>query len=95
MALELKDAVQLAKSYVKDLYQGESVAGIGLDEVTHDDKGFRWLVTIGFYRTDDGSNALNLYSPKHRHYKRVVIDDSDNPDQAGKVLAIENRAISA
>lgn len=94
MAVELKQAVGIAKAFVIDLYQGEAVSGIGLDEVIHDDKLERWLVTIGFYRTDDGSNFLNLNLPKYRHYKRVVIDDSGDSSKAGRVLAVENRAVA-
>lgn len=94
MTLELKEAVGIAKAFVVEVFKGEAINGIGLDEVTHDDKLGRWLVTIGFYRTDDGNNLLNLTAPKYRHYKRVVIDDSEDHFKAGRVLAVENRAVA-
>ena len=95
MTVELKEAVKIAKDFMADLYKGEAVSGIGLDEVVHDDSKHRWLVTVGFYRTDDGgTNLLNLHAPKYRHYKRVIVDDSDSA-KARSVLAVENRAVAS
>jgi hypothetical protein len=94
--MDVKEVVDLAKSYVKDLFVGEAIFDLGLEEVEFDEKGRRWNVTIGFSRPWDkpvygtvgeklAALAERTTSPR-RSYKVVRIDDV-----SGRVLALKNR----
>ena len=95
MTIEVKQAVKIAKDYIADLYSEESIADIGLEEVLKDDSGAKWLVTIGFYRQDEGDAANKFLKLRNRQYKRVEIDDSPNSVEPGKVLSVKNRLSQA
>jgi len=81
----VKDAVQIAKSYVGDLFSSEHIKDIGLEEVKKD--GDLWLVTIGFLRPWDEPRSViqQIQSPLKRTYKKVFIKDA-----SGEVVQIEN-----
>ena len=48
--MDVKQAVQKAKEYLADLYEGEEVEFVGLEEVEFDEEADQWKVTIGFSR---------------------------------------------
>ncbi len=89
MAIEVKEAVKLAKQYIADLYDGESVTEIGLEEVKRDEDKGQWLVTIGFFRSLDEEAGKGVFRQRNRLYKQVVIADPILFEPP-KVLAVNN-----
>lgn len=89
MAIEVKEAVKMAKKYIADLYEGESITEIGLEEVKRNDDMGQWLVTIGFFRSLDEDSSKGVFRQRNRLYKQVVIADEFLED-APKVLAVNN-----
>lgn len=86
--LEVKEAVKLAKTYIADLYDGEDISNIGLEEVDYDDR--EWRITIGFFRPWEKPGNIVFSTPEriadfHRTYKVVHIDDD-----SGRVITVKN-----
>ena len=50
----------MAKEYVADLYAGEEITDIGLEEVELSDRLNGWVVTIGFSRAPGSENQQPL-----------------------------------
>jgi hypothetical protein len=92
--VDVKEAVTAAKSHLADLFEGEKVMNLGLEEVEFDEEHREWRVTVGFSRPWDrepnpalGSLADVLTPMRQlaRDYKIVRLRDSD-----GRVLAVKN-----
>ena len=49
--MEVKQAVEVAKNYVADLFENDGIADIGLEEIEYDDYENLWKITIGFNRS--------------------------------------------
>ena len=81
--MNVKQAVGLAKQHIADLFAGESVTNIGLEEVEYDEPSNLWHVTIGFSRPWDSPVFATM--PMARSYKVVNIADD------GRVLSVKNR----
>ena len=86
--MDVKEAVRKAKDYVGEMFEGENLQNVGLEEVTFDDLSDRWLVTVGFSRVWEYSEpiawkeTLGGKSPRpgsggHREYKVIEISDED------------------
>lgn len=95
--MKVKEAVQTAVNDVQDLFQGERITNLGLEEVDYDDSSEEWIVTVGFSRpwdySDVGVNAGALAavltprtSQPNRSFKVVRVKDSD-----GRVVSVKNR----
>ncbi len=80
--MDVKEAVDLAKHYIADLFRDEGVINLGLEEVEFDDLSSSWDVTIGFSRSWDRrtttmiSALMQQEGPPSRSYKVVRIDDN-------------------
>lgn len=48
--MDVKQAVEMAKNHIKDLFENEGISNLGLEEVDFDDQTSVWYVTIGFSR---------------------------------------------
>jgi hypothetical protein len=89
--MNVKEAVELAKDSIRDLFASEQICNLGLEEVEFDDLSKTWNVTIGFSRPWDAvSNVLAEIAqqgrtPK-RSYKVVSIDGS-----TGTLRSVKNR----
>ena len=85
--MDTKRAVDIAKSYVAELFFGEGVYNLGLEEVEFDSTRSEWRVTVGFSREWDGRGSLAELTgiPRARSYKVVRL----NAD--GQVLAMTNQ----
>ena len=90
--MEVKQAVQEAKEYVFDLFEGEEIEYLGLEEVEFDHESDEWKVTLGFSRPWDRPKSLSVAlrdEPLRRSYKLVRINDS-----TGKVTSVRDRALA-
>ena len=91
--MDVKQVVQKAKEYLADLFDGEEIEYVGLEEVDFDDESQQWKITIGFSRPWDRPKALPaslLEDPLKRSYKVVRINDAD-----GRVISLKDRILTA
>lgn len=96
--MDVKKASQTAKDYLLDLFEGEEIMNIGLEEIEFDNSSKNWSVTVGFSRPWDYSNKSpttptlfgELSQPLARSYKIVRINDS-----SGQVLAVKDRTLTS
>ena len=91
--INVKEAVQTAKEHVVDLFDGEDIDFVGLEEAVFDDESNQWLITIGFSRPWDRPKTLAGALREHplkRSYKVVRIDDAD-----GRVISLKDRILTA
>jgi hypothetical protein len=71
--MNVKEAVNVARAYVAELFSSEHAVNMGLEEVEFDDTRGVWNVTIGFSRPWDRPETSPLISvlqppsPAHRH----------------------------
>ena len=91
--MDVKEAVKTAKSYVADLFEGEGLENIGLEEVVFEDGADVWKVTVGFSRRWDRVKGLvevlssnQMPEWNRRSFKVVRIEDG-----SGKVLSLTHR----
>jgi hypothetical protein len=92
--MDVKQAVAIAKNYVKDVLADEQVTNLGLDETEHEQATGRWIITIGFSRpwntprtrAQEVLEGLGAVSSLRRSYKVITIADN------GEVLSMKNRA---
>ena len=86
--MDVKEAVSVAKSYLIDLYLGEEITNVGLEEVEFDDVSNKWSVTLGFNRPWDRHAFDALTRVNGRSYKVVRINDVDR-----RVVSLKDRII--
>lgn len=91
--MKAKEAIKVAKDWIADIYLGEEISNIGLEEVKYDDRRHTWLVTVGFSRPWDHPGivtALGGNDPRaRRSYKIVRIKDG------GEVMSVEDRVLAS
>ncbi len=91
--MDVKEAVAVAKGYVTQLYVGEEITDVGLEEVEFDQLSNQWSVTIGFFRPWNRTlpEALALARrASARSYKVLRIDDN-----SGEVKSLKDRILTA
>ena len=91
--MDVKEAVQAAREYLVDLYEGEQVTNVGLEEVVFEDLSNNWKITIGFSRPWDHKNVLSVALGEgrpSRSYKVLSINDD-----SGKVESLTDRVLKA
>ena len=84
--MDIKEAVKTAKQYVAELFDGEGINYIGLEEIKFETNSHEWLVTVGFERRWDkapGAISAMLEPTRKRTYKLVRINDKN-----GEILAL-------
>lgn len=86
--MKAKEAVQAAKDHVLDLFEGEGVTAIGLEEI--EVEGSYWKITIGFARPWDKSISTVLGGQGGRSYKVVRVSNKD-----GQILSVKDRVLTA
>ena len=86
--MNVKEAVQVAKEYVLDLFIDEGITNVGLEEI--EDEGGCWRITIGFSRPWDRNIGSVLSGQSGRTYKIIRVSDED-----GSVLSVKDRSFSA
>ena len=90
--MNVSDAVQVAISDTKKLFESENLSNLGLEEVAFDDSSEEWIITVGFSRPWDYQNTGTLASAlapqkPNRSFKIVRVKDSD-----GRVVSVKNYA---
>ena len=79
VAMDVKEAVQVAREYVTDLFAGEEIMDVGLEEVVFDDLSDTWKITVGFSRPwDRAASIAQRMAQAHlrRSYKVVSVNDT-------------------
>jgi hypothetical protein len=89
--IDVKGAVKVASSYLRDLYDKAQIEDVLLEEVRQSDDERYWLVTMGFSRPIPPSQnvferALEAYSPRmKREYKVFEIDSTSGDVRAMRI----------
>ncbi len=88
--MDVKEAVQVAREYVADLFDSEKISNVGLEEVAFDDAEGLWEITVGFSRPWERQGALgmDLGLKAQRAYKVVCISNS-----SGTVKSVKDRVL--
>ncbi len=86
--MEAREAVELAKRHVAEMFEAEPIKEVGLEELEL--KGDYWSVTIGFARDwPSSSGVLRSLGGSKRTYKIVRIDD-----RTGSVQSLRHREVA-
>ncbi|MGI8910877.1 MAG: hypothetical protein ACR2JR_10050 [Rubrobacteraceae bacterium] len=84
----VKEAVRIATSALRDLYEDVEIEDLLLEEVER--SGDSWNVTLGFARPFHGDELLPGLVPSQRAYKRIKIDTN-----TGEFLGMEIRELQS
>ena len=71
--MDVREAAQTARDYLVDLFAGEQITDVGLEEVEFDDLSNDWMITIGFSRPWDQKKSLTAMMGEGR--ARPLIQD--------------------
>lgn len=86
--MQAREAVEVAKKHVAELFEAEPIGEVGLEEIEL--RGDIWSVTIGFTRDWPVSRGvLKSLGGAGRTYKIVSIDD-----KTGLVQSLRHREVS-
>ena len=88
--MDVKAATHTARGYITDVFAGEEISQLGLEEVVYDTDTDQWRITFGFARPWDKQNtmAVKMGLKTPRAYKVVSIDDG-----TGRVVALTDRLL--
>lgn len=88
--MDVKEAARLARDYITDVFAGDEISQLGLEEAVYDADAKQWRITFGFARPWDRQNtmAVNLGLKTARVYKVISIDDV-----GGTVVALTDRLL--
>ncbi len=90
--MDVKEAVRTAKDYIAELFDGEEITFVGLEEVVYNEDSNNWKITIGFSRPWNNRNA---YAARVgdlrtlRSYKVICINDD-----SGRVESLTDRMLN-
>jgi hypothetical protein len=98
MAIAMQDAVRIAKTQAQQLFEGDDMAHLMLEEVDFDEAKQVWLVTLGYdshqvIKTTKGGLPLfpsteTTEEKRLRIYKTFQIDASD-----GRLISMKMRDV--
>ena len=76
--MDAREAVRAAKQYITEMFDGEPLTNVGLEEVVYDDESREWGITVSFSR--DWNRTSPFFPSKdeasqQRYYKKITIDD--------------------
>jgi hypothetical protein len=94
--VDLKEAVKIARDFMTDLYDGDRLSGLLLEEVELSGDEKSWLITFGFdtnrptLEPDSTHGGLRLSSaiayPKYvREYKTIKVRAEDGKPESMKI----------
>ena len=90
--MDVKQAARTARLFISDLFEGEEIAHVGLEEVDFDETSNEWKITIGFSRPWDQKHVPAALDEVRltRSYKIVRINDD-----SGSVISVKHRFFAA
>ena len=86
--IDVKQAVQSAEAYARELYRGDELRHLRLEEVERSDDGRSWYVTLGWVEPAVSSNALVIgggFQKLPRVYKVFEVDAETGVVQSMKI----------
>ena len=88
--MDVKEATHTARDYIIDVFAGEAISQVGLEEVVYDSDTDQWRITFGFARPWDKQNtmAVKMGLKTPRTYKVVHIHNGN-----GTVIALTDRLL--
>ena len=88
--MDVKQAVQMAKEHVGEIFADEPIENVGLEEVEFDELNKVWVVTIGFLRYwgRPRDNIIRALSTA-RDFKIIRIED-----ESGRVQSVKHRVVT-
>ncbi|MDE3000860.1 MAG: hypothetical protein OXU79_17430 [Gemmatimonadota bacterium] len=90
--MDVRQAAGTARAFIADLFEGEEIAHVGLEEVDFDEASNEWKITIGFSRPWDRKSVTPAMGEVRltRSYKVVRIND-----ESGNVISVKHRFFEA
>lgn len=94
--MDSHEAIAKAKAYLAEVYAGEDIAAVSLEEVEHNPATGRWVITLAFSRpwTTPRTRAqevlenLGAASPQRRSAKAITLTED------GTILSMKTDAIA-
>lgn len=90
--MDVKEAAQAAMNYVRDIFAGEDIQDLGLEEVEYDNQQLQWVITVGFSRPWDYKRTtmatLASAAGPRRSYKVLRIRDENS-----EVISLKDRKV--
>ena len=84
--VEIRQAVQTALTFMRDIYDEKELEKLGVEEVEQDTEGGHWLVTVGIGGAEPASTMSVVEgSGVDRHFKLIRIDA-----ETGAVISMKN-----
>ncbi len=83
--MDVREAITVAKTYLANVYTGEDIRNLGLEEVEFDEGSDTWCITLGFSRPWD--------HPPHRNSPlAITLGEPPQPElrRAYKVLRVSS-----
>lgn len=90
--MDVKEAVRTAKDYISELFDGEEITFVGLEEVVFDEESHNWKITIGFSRPWNNRSAFATPAGDWRtmrSYKVLSINGN-----SGRVESLTDRVLN-
>ena len=89
--IEVTEAVKLARQFAADLFEGENIKNLGLEEVVFEESDNEWRITLGYdshrvkttETTPNRFSAISAFAPSNieketlREYKTFRIGAED------------------
>ncbi len=90
--MDVKEAVRTAKDYIGELFAGEEITYVGLEEVVFEEESDSWKITIGFSRPWNNRSAFATRVSDlrtMRSYKVICISNT-----SGDVESLTDRLLN-
>ena len=89
--MDVKEASQTAKAYVAELFAGEQITNLGLEEAEFESLSNTWKITIGFSRPWDQKNVLSAALGEGRPARSYKVMRINN--ESGDVESLKDRLL--
>lgn len=94
IAIDLKQAIDIAREFILDIFASDAIQELTLEEVEMSDDANYWLVTFSFGRERAPRSTLEQFAVQthsmnvyEKYYRTIQID------MAGKVKAMKIRSL--
>ncbi len=89
--IEVKQAIKISQDYIKELYSGDEIRDLSLEEVEITEDGQFWLVTMAF--TKQMMQPLNpmdaMTGPKYARFSKELKIETES----GRVRSMKNKKL--